>query len=87
MRTATKTTTKRPDRPGGGKSQRQRIEDDIADRIIHLLDQGDLPPWEKDWRDQQQMSPVNAVSLKPYRGVNRWLTLLTQLAMGYTDPR
>ena len=25
--------------------------------------------------------------MKPYRGVNRWMTLLTHMVMGYQDPR
>ena len=74
-------------RPADGKTSRQRVEDAVADRIIELLDQGQLPPWEKDWRDSANGIPRNAVSMKPYRGVNRWMTLLTHMAMGYQDPR
>ncbi len=70
-----------------GKTQRQRIEEEIANRIIDLLDQGQLPPWEKGWRNSNSGVPVNAVSMKPYRGINRWMTLITQKAMGYDDPR
>ena len=68
-------------------SPRQRIEEEVADRIIALLDAGGLPPWEKDWRDSAFGLPVNAVSMKAYRGINRWLTLMTQQLMGYNDPR
>ena len=74
-------------RPAGGKTSRQRAGDAVADRIIELLDQGQPPPWEKDWRDSTNGAPRNAVSMKPYRGVNRWMTLLTHMAMGYQDPR
>ena len=70
-----------------GKNSRQQIEEAVADRIIELLDQGKLPPWEKDWQDSPYGFPVNTVSMKPYRGINRWMTLLTQNIMGYTDPR
>ena len=31
-------------RPADGKTSRQRVEDAVADRIIELLDQGQLPP-------------------------------------------
>ena len=72
---------------GGGNSSRQRVEDEIADRIIELLDQGELPPWEKGWRNSKSGDPVNALTMKPYRGINRWLTLITQQSMGYDDPR
>jgi hypothetical protein len=74
-------------KPADGKTSRQRAGDAVADRIIELLDQGQLPPWEKDWRDSANGTPRNAVSMKPYRGVNRWMTLLTHMVMGYQDPR
>ena len=70
-----------------GNSSRQRVEDEIADRIIELLDKGELPPWEKGWRNSKSGDPVNALTMKPYRGINRWLTLITQQSMGYDDPR
>ena len=90
--TATKNKPKsqrsnRSRKPQDGKNSRQQIEEAVADRIIELLDQGKLPPWEKDWQDSPYGFPVNTVSMKPYRGVNRWMTLLTQNIMGYTDPR
>ena len=69
------------------RTPRQRVEEAIADRIIQLLDAGGLPPWEKDWSDSAHGLPLNAVSMKPYRGVNRWMTLLTQQLVGYKDPR
>ena len=88
--TATKNTAtknKPKSQRSNGKNSRQQIEEAVADRIIELLDQGKLPPWEKDWQDSPYGFPVNTVSMKPYRGVNRWMTLLTQNIMGYTDPR
>ncbi len=74
-------------KPRDGKNSRQQIEEAVADRIIELLDQGKLPPWEKDWQDSPHGFPVNAISMKPYRGINRWMTLMTQQIMGYADPR
>ena len=59
----------------------------VADRIIELLDQGDLPPWEQPWKFSPLGDPRNAVSLKPYRGINRWLTLIAQGLGGYEDTR
>ena len=76
-----------PAQAGDGNSSRQRVEDEIADRIIELLDQGELPPWEKGWRNSKSGDPVNALTMKPYRGINRWLTLIIQQSMGYDDPR
>ena len=72
---------------GSQNTQRRKVEEEIAGRIIELLDQGQLPPWEKGWRDSRNGVPVNAVSMKPYRGINRWMTLITQYAMSYDDPR
>ena len=44
-------------RPAGGKTSRQRAGDAVADRIIELLDQGQPPPWERDWRDSTNGTP------------------------------
>ena len=73
-------------KPAGDKTQRQRVEEEIANRVIELLDQGQLPPWEKGWNDSRNGVPCNTVGMKPYRGINRWMTLITQQAMGYDDP-
>ena len=59
----------------------------VADRIIELLDQGELPPWEKGWSSSKMGYPQNAVSGKPYRGINVWMTVITQMIHGYQDPR
>lgn len=53
--------------------------EEITNRIIAELDRGTLP-WSKPWVIQR---PVNAISGKPYRGINR---LLLGMA-GYADPR
>ena len=66
---------------------RKRVEEEIADRILELLDKDQLPPWSKGWKDSNAGLPCNAISNKPYRGINHWLTLLTQFANGYDDPR
>ena len=93
-KTKTKSTTapasrrsRKPQAAAGGNPSRQRVEEEIADRIIELLDKGELPPWEKGWRNSKSGDPVNALTMKPYRGINRWLTLITQQSMGYDDPR
>ena len=64
-----------------------QIFEQVADRILELLDQGELPPWHRPWRSSGTGGPMNAISMKPYRGINQWLTLLTQQVMGYSDPR
>lgn len=46
----------------------------VAERIIELLETADLPPWRKPWKTMGL--PRNAVSDRPYNGINRWLLLL-----------
>ena len=51
----------------------------VTDRIINLLEQGEIP-WKKEWTGGE--APMNLVSKKPYRGVN---TLLLG-SLGYASP-
>ncbi len=62
----------------------RRTEEMVADRILELLDRGELPPWEQPY---QMSAPMNAISRKPYRGINHWLIRVTHLEKGYEDPR
>ena len=95
MVTATKTAPKRNRTPGAkphphplpAKENRTSVRDRIADRIIELLDRGELPPWEQGWNADVQGQDRNAVNEKPYRGINRWLTLLTRMHQKYEDNR
>ena len=59
----------------------------VADRILELLDQGELPPWERSWSVANTTRSCNAVSGRPYRGINVWLTGMSQEAHGYDDHR
>ena len=90
MTTATLTRPK-PARQGKERKERDpnapTPAEAVANRIIELLDQGHLPPWKKGWRNSSLGYPQNAVSKKAYRGINYWLTLMTQVAKGYQDPR
>ena len=63
------------------------IADKVANQILELLDRGELPPWEKGWHNSQAGRARNAVTNRLYRGINIWITTLTQLAKGYNDPR
>ena len=65
----------------------RKTQEMVADRIIELLDQGDLPPWEQPWKMSPMGDPCNAITMKPYRGINHWLTLITQSTMNYQDTR
>jgi len=44
----------------------------VTDRIIALLEQGTVP-WQKPWTEAG--IPMNAISKRPYRGINLWLLL------------
>lgn len=44
----------------------------VTDRIIELLEKGTVP-WQKPWTDVG--IPMNAISKRPYRGINLWLLL------------
>ena len=68
-------------------SSHRRIQEMVADRIIQLLDRMELPPWEKQGRSPGDPEPINAVSLRPYQGINHWLTLIAREEMGYQDSR
>lgn len=69
------------------KSAPSKAANAVADRILDLLDQGELPPWERDWKFAASNRPCNAVSGRPYRGINVWLTGLSQEAQGFDDHR
>jgi antirestriction protein ArdC len=62
----------------GGK--RGSVYDQITERIIALLQKGDIP-WRKPWNAQSGF-PRNLVSKKPYRGINVFLLH----AMCYESP-
>jgi antirestriction protein ArdC len=44
----------------------------VTDRIVELLEQGTVP-WRQPWTDAG--IPMNAISKRPYRGINLWLLL------------
>jgi len=44
----------------------------VTDRIIELLEAGTVP-WQKPWTETGV--PMNALSKRPYRGINLWLLL------------
>src|SRR5436309_3449337 len=45
----------------------------VTDRIIAQLEQG-VVPWQKPWSQFSREPQANAVSHKPYRGINVFLT-------------
>lgn len=55
----------------------------VTDRIVAALDRGTVP-WRRPWRSRGLR---NAVSGRPYRGINLLLLGLTALERGFDDPR
>lgn len=55
-------------------SSKQKIDvyEIVTNRIIELLEQG-TTPWQKPWAEAG--IPMNAISKRPYRGINHWLLL------------
>lgn len=60
--------------------KRTDIYSQVTDRILKAMEQGTIP-WRQAWQDGQ--SPRNAISKKPYNGINLFLLSLTT----YSDPR
>ena len=61
------------------------IQKQITDRILEGLKAGCIP-WRKTWRpDQNSGSPANAVSGRPYSGINPILLDLVAMSRGYTS--
>lgn len=69
------------------KREANQAETAIADRIIEMLDGGQLPPWERPWRYSLGGVPHNATSGRPYSGINRWICNITQELNGWLEPR
>lgn len=55
--------------------QNQSLYESVTNRIISALEQGVIP-WKKPW-DTAASIPINAVTQKPYRGVNTFLLGIT----------
>lgn len=60
---------------------------EITDRIVSALENDEIAPWQRPWKASPFGStPHNPVSGTLYRGVNVFLTLLTQWDRGYEHP-
>ena len=69
-----------PHKPrGGGRDAYQAI----TDRIIAALERGTVP-WRTPWRARGHR---NALSGRPYRGINLLVLAITSLERGFDDPR
>lgn len=62
----------------------------VTDRIVTAIENG-VPPWKRPWRSarngagEPEMMPVNALTRKPYTGVNVLLLWLTADEAGYAS--
>lgn len=60
---------------------------EITDRILAALETDEVAPWQRPWKMSPYGStPHNPVSGTVYRGINVWLTLMTQWERGYDVP-
>ncbi|WP_338495826.1 zincin-like metallopeptidase domain-containing protein [Pseudomonas sp. WP18] len=69
------------------------IYQDVTDKIINALDQG-VAPWIKPWAstssshtDRHQPYPINAVTQRPYAGINLLLLWAEARLQGFTQDR
>lgn len=68
---------------------RRNAQQEIADRFIAMLEDenAEIAPWQRPWAlSPYGSTPRNAVSNRPYRGMNIMLTMMTAWARGYSMP-
>ena len=66
----------------------QDVYQQFTDRIVAMLDAGELPPWRKPWTGAASgpdgFVPRNAASDRSYRGINVWWLLMAAAEKGYS---
>ena len=67
-----------PDKPS--------IYEQITDKIVTALENG-VNPWAKPWHTVSYGPFRNALTNRPYRGMNVLLLNLVALSRGHVDPR
>ncbi len=72
--------------PGGKKMNTQEFYAQITEKMIHALESG-TAPWTRPWKVTRDAAPVNALTGKPYRGVNALNLSWHALSMGLLDMR
>lgn len=68
------------------KSEKPNIYAEITDKIITALDDGVIP-WARPWDAAQYGVFRNALTNRPYRGLNTILLNLVAMLQGFVDPR
>src|SRR5436190_23925812 len=62
-----------------GERSREQVYDEITERVLAAMERG-VAPWRRPWT---VADPFNALTLRPYRGIN----LLLLKEAGYDEPR
>lgn len=68
-------------------SEKKDVAEKVMTTILSLIEETNLPPWRSGWDMGLAGVPVNAISKKPYRGINPWILLASSIISGYSDPR
>ena len=58
----------------------------VTDQLITALEAG-TPPWVKPWSQIAEPLPCNALTLRPYRGINLLMLSMAADSKGYPVPR
>ena len=61
------------------------VYEQVTDNIVSMLEQGDVPPWRKEWSGEALAIPHNGVTGHQYQGVNVWNLMMTGWAKQYTS--
>jgi antirestriction protein ArdC len=68
------------------KKEKKSIYEEITEKIIDALEAG-VAPWVRPWETAQYGQYRNAVTDRPYRGINVMLLNLATMTKGFVDPR
>jgi antirestriction protein ArdC len=73
-------------RSGTRATTRHDHQQEITNRILAALEAGDRP-WQRPWRIEAPMLPINAITGRPYRGINLVMLAIASFASTAGDPR
>ena len=68
-------------------SEREDVAEKVMSTILKLIEETNLPPWQAGWDMGLASVPINAISKKPYRGINPWILLASSIMGGFQDSR
>lgn len=68
------------------KHDKPNIYEEITEKIIAALEDGVIP-WARPWNASQHGAFRNAITNRPYRGLNIMLLNLVAMLKGFVDPR